>query len=130
MEKKTKELEEIVNERAVKEDTPMIATPDNPSKEEIERHALTLANNKDLCKYCRMGLARRKQYRIRAQGEVDVPDTEDLVDGESKYRMDYAILVSHDSEVKNSILVIVIHEDGGIFTYVVAARGCCVNGCG
>ena len=67
LEKKTKELNEIVNERAVKEDTPMIANPDNPSKEEIERHELRLANNKDWCKYCRMGLARRKQYRIRAQ---------------------------------------------------------------
>lgn len=134
LEHKLRELEEIINEREIKEDTPMIANPGNPSQEEIESHELTHANYKSWCKVCRMGLARReahkrhtkemkKRYSVRAHGELDVPDTEEPVNGVTKYSMDYAILKESGNDTKNTILVMVNHEDGGIFTHAVTGKG-------
>ena len=57
------DLKEEFKGRNVKEDTPMIANPDNPTQGEIEKHELTHANYKGWCKFCKMGLARRDAHR-------------------------------------------------------------------
>ena len=53
----------VLTGRNIKEDTPMVANPENPTQEEIEKHELTHANYKGWCKFCKMGLARRDAHR-------------------------------------------------------------------
>ena len=63
------------------------------------------------------------RYRYNQLGEAVVPETEHAEKGYTKFSMDYMIMNSEDGDKANSTMVLVNHEDGGIFSYATRAKG-------
>ena len=146
-EEEVEEIEELVErvekmERQIKReeedpDVPVVKEPVRPSKEDVAKHEATHAHYKSWCKYCNQGLAirdqhRRKQNRKKGQrkvrsGEAEVPDTEANVNGQVKYSIDYMRMDSTGDEESDgkamSTMVMVNHEDGGVFAYATPGKG-------
>ena len=112
--------------------TPMVGNPDSPSKEERERHELTHANHRSWCRHCQRALAMRdkhntkekksSKYKYNRSGEAIVPETEGADKGFTKFSMDYMTMNSEDGDRAKSTMVVVNHEDGGIFSYATPPR--------
>ena len=146
-EEEVEEIEELVErvekmERQIKReeedpDVPVVKEPVRPSKEDVAKHEATHAHYKSWCKYCNQGLAirdqhRRKQNRKKGQrkvrsGAAEVPDTEANVNGQVKYSIDYMRMDSTGDEESDgkamSTMVMVNHEDGGVFAYATPGKG-------
>ena len=83
------------------EKVPMVRSPNEPTKEEVERHELTHANFKPWCAHCQAGLAQRDRHLRKnpqgikrhpnrtANGDADVPDCEPKKEGVAKFSIDY-----------------------------------------
>ena len=52
-----------------------------------------------------------------------VPETEGAEKGHTKFSMDYMVMNSEDGDKARSTMVLVNHEDGGVFTYATPAKG-------
>jgi len=114
---------------------PMVNSPSNPTAEEVERHELTHANFKPWCAHCQAGLAQRDRHmRKSTQGvkrhskrmandDADVPDCETNIEGTAKFSIDYFKLLNFEDGNLPYSLVMVSHEDGGIFSYAVPSKG-------
>lgn len=133
MEERIEELEKQLAREAEKK-VPMVANPEMPSKEEVERHNLTHANYQSWCKHCQAGFAARDKHvskdkkkkgkrKLTKHGYVDVPDTEPLQDGVTKFSIDYVYLNSDDGEVAPATMVMVNHEGGGVWSYATPGKG-------
>jgi len=56
-------------------------------------------------------------------GQVDVPDIEEKKGGVTKYIIDYMRMGSHAGDTATSTMVMVNHEDGGIYAYATPGTG-------
>ena len=112
---------------------PLVSRPDTPTKGDVERHNATHATFKSWCKHCVRGLATRdrhvtKKTKGKTQqrtkfGQVDVPDIEEKKGGVTKYIIDYMRMGSHAGDTATSTMVMVNHEDGGIYAYATPGTG-------
>lgn len=108
---------------------------ETPTEEQIRRHKATHTPHKIWCRHCNEGLARRdahrnkakvkrKKFKTRKFGEVDVPDCEESKEGQTKSSMDYMTMGSKDDETRSpASLVVVNHKDGGAFAYATTGKG-------
>ena len=66
----------------------------------------------------------RKQLKARKFDEAGVPDAEEAKEGQPKVSMDYMTMGSNDDETNvPATLVMVNHEDGGVFAYATTGNG-------
>ena len=133
LENRIEELERQLTREEDEDPVPLVKRPEMPTQEEVDRHNTTHATFKPWCKHCVRGLAMRdkhvtkkmkgKRYKRTKMGQVDVPETEEPKDGVTKYSIDYMRMDSKDGEKATSTLVMVNHEDGGIYAYATPGKG-------
>jgi hypothetical protein len=130
-------VDELARQHAEKDtmNIPMIRNPNEPTQEEVDKHELTHANFKPWCSHCQAGLAQRDRHVRKApratnrckkrniDGDADVPDTEAPDQGVAKFSIDYFKMLGPEGEHVPYSIVMVNHEDGGIFSYATPAKG-------
>ena len=113
------DLEKQLAREEASEDVPRVADVETPTQEQIDRHELTHTPYRRWCKACNQGLAIRDKHQKSKRNRAlqrTVPDTETSKDGQTKYSMDYMTMDSINEEKAPATLVMVNHEDGGIFS--------------
>ena len=133
LENRVEELERQLTREENEADVPLVSRPEVPTREQVEQHNATHATYKAWCKHCVRGLATRdkhvtkkmkgKKYKRTKIGQVDVPDTEEPRNGVTKYSIDYMRMDSQDDKKSTSTMVMVNHEDGGIYAYATPGKG-------
>jgi hypothetical protein len=133
-EKETESVNKIkeLDEKIKKAEKHIAVVPDTetPTKEEVDRHVASgHANFKRWCSDCQKGMAMRRPHRRKesckrdADGNVEVPDTEEASHGWTKSSMDYMVMDDESESKANATMVLVNHEDGGVFAYATPNKG-------
>ena len=81
---------------------PIVNTPPQPTKEEMEQHATTHTPYASWCRHCVAARAVRRKHPSKGRGAAIVPDVDKGIDGPIKVSMDYMYLhkrVGKDREV-------------------------------
>ena len=121
---RVEELEEQLKREGEEADVKIVKDVDTPTQEQIKRHEVTHTPYKRWCKECNKGLATRDKHgRKRKKKSTKVQDTEAAENGQTKYSFDYMTMDSVDEEKAPATLVMVNHEDGGIFAYGTVGKG-------
>ena len=66
---------------------------------------------------------RKDNYKRDSGGEVEVDDTEEAKSGWTKFSTDYMVMDDDSEDKADATLVMVNHEDGGVFAYAVPNKG-------
>jgi hypothetical protein len=121
---RVEELEEQFEREGEEADVKVVKDVDTPTQEQIKRHEATHTPYRRWCKECNKGLAiRDKHGRKKRRKNKNVPDTETLETGQTKYSIDYMTMDSVDEGKAPASMVMVNHEDGGIFAYGTVGKG-------
>jgi hypothetical protein len=133
---KIEELEERVKEAELgleKRDDGVVVVRnvETPTTAEVEAHeASGHANFKRWCPACQKGFAQRDAHRSKSDkrkrtsfGEIKVPECETPEKGMSKFSIDYMKMEDDSENTCKSCVVMVNHEDGGIFSYPTPGKG-------
>ena len=134
LEKRVENMERQLEREEAEPETAVISRPLMPTKEQVERHnASGHAQFRNWCKHCVRGLATRDRHiskrnkkgkvKTSRSGEADVPDVECKSDGLSKFSIDYMRMDSKDEDKSRATMVMVNHEDGGVFAYATPGKG-------
>ena len=129
LEARVEELEQQLRREEEGIEIPMVKEVEIPTEEEVATHNLTHANFKTWCKYCQMGAAQRKPHRRKekykrdSHGMIDVPDTEAAEKGIAKFSIDYAKMESKEEGKGMQVMIMVSHDDGGVWAYAVPGKG-------
>ena len=125
---RVEELEKQLAREEEGEVIPQVADVETPTQAQIDQHELTHTPYRRWCKACNKGLAIRDKHQKSKRKKKstlrrNVPDTEAPENGQTKYSMDYMTMDSINEEKAPATLVMVNHEDGGIFAYATLGKG-------
>ena len=133
LEERVEGLERQLTREEEEVNVPLVGQPETPTQEQVDKHNATHATFKRWCKHCVRGLATRDKHvttRTKGKrmkrvkfGQVDVPDTEEAKNGVTKYSIDYMRMDSHEGDKATATMVMVNHEDGGVYAYATPGKG-------
>ena len=122
---RVEELEEQLEREGKESEVKVVQDVETPTQEQIDRHEATHTPYRRWCKECNKGLAIRDKHakKKKVPNRNKIPDTEEAKNGQVKFSMDYMTMDSIGGDKAPASLVLVNHEDGGIFSYGTVGKG-------
>ena len=116
------------DEQSEAKNVPVFTTPEEPTKEQLEKHQATHIPYVSWCKHCFTARAIRYHHTIGGRKPMVVPDIETGVNGPTKFSIDYMYLHERIGQLKNMEhnprpLIMIDHNRGRVWTYRVPNKG-------